>query len=69
MAFLIAAYERSDEGMRLQVPSSYAKVMRQIISGLAFLHGKHIAHRDLKPERVGFCVELCRVLCCWIVIS
>ena len=61
--------ERSDEGMRLQVPSSYAKVMRQIISGLAFLHGKHIAHRDLKPERVGFCVELCRVLCCWIVIS
>lgn len=31
-----------------------AKVMRQIISGLAFLHGKHIAHRDLKPERVGF---------------
>ena len=28
--------------------------MRQIISGLAFLHGKHIAHRDLKPERVGF---------------
>ena len=47
----------NDEGMKLQVSSisgSYAKVMRQIISGLAFLHGKHIAHRDLKPERVGF---------------
>jgi len=27
-------------------------VMRQIISGLAFLHGKHIAHRDLKPENI-----------------
>eukprot|EP00435_Cladocopium_sp_Y103_P019533 s1460_g4.t1 len=27
-------------------------VMRQIISGLSFLHGKHIAHRDLKPENI-----------------
>lgn len=27
-------------------------VMRQIVSGLSFLHGKHIAHRDLKPENI-----------------
>ena len=59
--------------MKLQVSSITgclaAKVMRQIISGLAFLHGKHIAHRDLKPERVGFwclfwvlsCVGFCAV--------
>ena len=34
-------------GNSLETP----QVMRQIISGLSFLHGKHIAHRDLKPER------------------
>ena len=28
------------------------EVLRQIISGLRFLHGKGIAHRDLKPENV-----------------
>lgn len=37
------------------------EVLRQIVSGLQFLHQKHIAHRDLKPvARVIGNLRFCR---------
>lgn len=33
---------------------SLAKIMREIMSGLKYIHDKNIIHRDIKPQNIVF---------------
>nr|CCC89854.1 putative cell division control protein [Trypanosoma congolense IL3000] len=37
---------------RLENPQQYRQMVRDILCGICFLHGREIAHRDLKPQNI-----------------
>eukprot|EP01047_Picozoa_sp_COSAG01_P050593 COSAG01_NODE_5128_length_4469_cov_4.067506_2_plen_1140_part_00 len=47
---------------RMSAPEARLRAVRQLFSGVQYLHGLHIIHRDLKPTNIlfkGSCLKIC----------
>eukprot|EP01034_Spumella_vulgaris_P037927 gene37927-46800_t len=46
-----------DKGLLWQQPLDVAKLLRQLLEALAYIHGRRVIHRDLKPANIFLDVE------------